>query len=142
MYLLPVLGQSKVSTPFAPPQKFVFPPQPSHSVFKPPQQKCRTRQWFLQADHFALMALLLRNLLRWKIISLRSISQPWFRPLEWTGWSWSCVATRTRPKWPMLFLVFATVSIWGSTLHLSRSNLPQHALCLASTFDYRLLPAE
>ena len=131
VYLVPVLGQSKVSTPFASPQKFLFPHQPSHSVFKPQQQKCRTRQWFLQA-------LLLRNLLRWKVTSLRSITRPLFRPSEWTGWSWSCVATRTRPRWPMLFLVFATVSIWGSTLHLSHSNLPQ-VTCPLPCFNLRLL---
>ena len=120
-----------MSTPFAPPQKFLFPHQPSHSVFKPQQQKCRTRQWFLQA-------LLLRNLLRWKITSPRSITQPLFRPSEWTGWSWSCVATQTRPRWPMLFLVFAMVSIWGSTLHLSHSNLPQ-VTCPLPCFNLRLL---
>ena len=137
VYLVPVLGQSKVSTPFAPPQKFVFPHQPSHSVFKPQQQKCRTRQWFLQADHFSPVALLLRNLLHWEIISLRSISRPWFRPSEWS-WSWSCVATRTRPRWPMLFLVFATVSIWGSTVHRSHSNLPQ-VTCPLPCFNLRLL---
>ena len=88
--------------------------------------------------HFSLVALLLRNLLRWKIISLRAIPRPWFRPSEWTGWSWSCVATRTRPRWPMLFLVFATVSIWGSTLHLSHSNLPQ-VTCPLPCFNLRLL---
>ena len=102
MYLVPVLGQSTVSTPFAPPQKFAFPPQPAHPVFNPHQQKCCTRQWFLQADHFSFMARLLRNLLRWKIISLRSISRPWFRPSEWPGWSWSCTAPRPGQGWPML----------------------------------------
>lgn len=144
MYLVPVLGQSTVSTPFAPPQKFAFPPQPAHPVFNPHQQKCCTRQWFLQADHFYFMARLLRNLLRWKIISLRSISRPWFRPSEWPGWSWSCAAPRPgQGGLCYYFLVFATVSIWGSTLNLSRSNLPQVTCPLpCSTVDYRLLPAE
>ena len=119
---------------------FAFPPQPSHSVFKPHQQKCRTRQWFLQADHFSFMARLLRNLLRWKIISLRSISWPWFRPSEWTGWSWSCAATQTRPRWPMLLfsglcngfhLGFHSSSI---SLKSATSNMPS-ALLQSSIID-------